>query len=156
MDRKRFLRPKFRYVFFLLLPQLETLISFPSREKLTMKLEICLETSSTNQYYFHRTVKTFRSPGINVKIIIHSIPLKKLSLQNLIDKKGKKKRHNSISNDRNHRLIEPVARVASKRRNAFIINKHRATRQFLSSWCNGDRLPWPRACTGTHARFTTS
>lgn len=73
MDRKRFLRPKFRYVFFPLLPQLETLISFPSREKLTMKLEICLETSSTNQYYFHRTVKTFRSPGINVKIIIHSI-----------------------------------------------------------------------------------
>lgn len=156
MDRKRFLRPKFRYVFFPSSPQLETLISFPSREKLTMKLEICLETSSTNQYYFHRTVKTFRSPGINVKIIIHSIPFKKLLLQNLIDKKGKKKRHNSISNDRNHRLIEPVARVASKRRNAFIINKHRATRQFLSSWCNGDRLPWPRACTGTHARFTTS
>lgn len=123
-------------------PQLETLISFPSREKLTMKLEICLETSSTNQYYFHRTVKTFRSPGINVKNIIHSIPFKKLSLQNLIDKKGKKKRHNSISNDRNHRLIEPVARVASKRRNAFIINKHSKQRGNF----------YPRDATGTAYR----
>lgn len=92
-------------------PQLETLISFPSREKLTMKLEICLETSSTNQYYFHRTVKTFRSPGINVKIIIHSIPFKKLSLQNLIDKKSKEE----TSQQHFQRSKPPVDRTGCSR-----------------------------------------